>query len=285
MFSGCMPALITPMTDSGDVDYAAFKALIERQIAGGVSALVVLGTTAEAPALTPEEKKRLVTVAIACVNKRVPVIVGVGTNATQSTISNAKEAFALGADALLLVMPYYNKPTQAGLIAHCTAVAEATPLPIMLYNIPGRTAIDLLPEAAITLSKLDSIVAIKECSGDYSRIKPLKEAGLSVLSGDDDNALEMIQAGASGLVSVACNLMPADMVALCEHALANDLEGANAAFKKMAPLLAVLFIEPNPTPVKFMMAEQGMIQAGIRLPLLPLSLASRERVLAALAVC
>jgi len=240
--------------------------------------LVVLGTTAESPTLTAQERVELIKRAVKLAGGKVPVIVGTGANSTAATIENTKQASDLGADGVLVVTPYYNKPPQAGLIAHFKAVAESTQLPIMLYNVPSRTGCDLLPESAAELGKISNIVAMKEATGDVSRVDEYQKLGanLTLCRGDDGRWGEFIERGGKGVVSVAANIAPQAMVQLCE------LDDASALQEKLTPLFKALGIQSNPIPLKWAAAKMNLIPGGIRLPLIQLEPAYQDDVLQAM---
>jgi 4-hydroxy-tetrahydrodipicolinate synthase len=276
MFKGSMVAVVTPMDAQQAIDIDAFNRLLEWQIDQGTSGLIVLGTTGESPTINEQERTLLIQQAILTTQKRVPVIVGVGSNCTAKTIQHAQSAQALGADVLLVVVPYYNKPTQAGLFAHFQAVHEATQRPIILYNVPGRTACDLLPETVGQLSQLERIVGIKEASGDLTRVEILRSAcgeDFSLFSGDDASCASFVLAGGDGVISVTANVEPKLMTQMIAAALEKNETKTMALNAKLADLHQQLFVEPNPTPVKWALKEKGFIQSGIRLPLLSLTAA------------
>jgi 4-hydroxy-tetrahydrodipicolinate synthase len=272
MHTGSMVALVTPMTAAGEVDYPALAALIAWHIAQKTDALVVLGTTGEAPTLSREEQQQIVTLAVTEVAGRIPVLAGAGTNSTASTVERVQAVKAWGADGALVVTPYYSKPTQEGLYQHYTTVCRETSLPMMLYNVPGRTGCDLYPETVARLSQHDAIVAIKEASGDVSRIQALVDLqALDVLSGDDISCCDALLAGAKGVVSVTANVVPQKMHEMVVHANAGHATKARALQAWMAELHALLFVESNPIPIKWALARMGKIASGIRLPLTVLS--------------
>lgn len=284
MLSGSMVALVTPMHKNGDVDRAAFERLVAWHLESGTDALVVLGTTGESAALTRDEKEWLVNRAIAMASGRCPVVVGAGANITKHAVDSAQEAASWGADALLVVTPYYNRPTQAGLLAHYQAVAESVSTPIVLYNVPGRTGCDLLPETAIELAQLNTIVAIKEATGQLDRVSQILHATdqLAVLSGDDATAAAALLMGAKGVVSVVANVVPVLMKQLCDYALAGEHEQVKRLDQRLSSLYAKSMINPNPIPTKWMLEQMGLISSGIRLPLMPLEQACHKPVLAAM---
>ncbi len=274
MVKGSIVALVTPMTESGDIDYAALDDLITWHIETGTQALVSVGTTGESATLDTTEHCAVLDFTVQQVAGRIPVIAGTGANATREAIHLTQQAQKLGADACLLVTPYYNKPTQEGLYQHYQAVAEAVAIPQILYNVPGRTAVDLLPETVARLAGLPNIVGVKEATGDVPRIARLREmitSDFAIYSGDDATACQAILQGADGDISVTANVAPAQMQAMCAAAQAGDAERAQALDAELAGLHQMLFVESNPIPVKWALAEMGRISAGIRLPLTPLS--------------
>lgn len=278
--AGCYTALITPFRD-GQVDEPAIRALVERQIAGGVSGLVPCGTTGEAPALTSTEWDRVVSTVIETARGRVPVIAGTGSNGTATTIERTARARELGADAALIVTPYYNKPTQEGLYQHFAAIETAVDLPIVLYNVPGRTSVNLLPETAIRLAALPGIVAIKEASGSLDQSSQIVLDGprdFAVLSGDDSLTLPIMGVGGTGIISVVSNIVPEAVAALTTACLAGDYATGRAIHLALFDLCRAMFVETNPVPVKAAAALLGYCTPDVRLPLAPLSEAARRRV-------
>ncbi|HET7587477.1 MAG TPA: 4-hydroxy-tetrahydrodipicolinate synthase [Gammaproteobacteria bacterium] len=285
MFQGSMVALVTPMTASGEIDEAALERLVEFHIENGTDALVPAGTTGESPTLrTPEHAEYLRTV-VRLVRGRVPVLAGTGSNSTTQTLELSREAAQAGVDGCLLVVPYYNRPPQEGLYQHFRAIAEAVPLPMVLYNVPSRTACDLLPETVERLARISNIVGIKEATGDLARVQDLrsrcgKEFGL--YSGDDATAMEFVLAGGDGTVSVTANVAPRLMHEMMAAARAGDREQAEALDAKLRPLHKALFAQTNPIPVKWALAEMGLIGGEVRLPLVPLAGSHQPAVRAAL---
>jgi 4-hydroxy-tetrahydrodipicolinate synthase len=275
MFRGSIVALVTPMTAAGELDAQAYAALIERHLAEGTDGIVVGGTTGEAPTLTADELEWLVREAHRLVRGRIPVIAGTGTYATRTSIALTERACAAGADACLVVTPYYNKPTQVGLFAHFIAIAEAASRPVILYNIPSRTACDLLPETTGRLAEHLRIVGIKEgAAGAAERTRRLRDlcgAAFTILSGDDAAAVDVLLAGGDGVVSVTANVAPRAMRELVALARAGDEAGARRIDDRLRPLHEALFVESNPIPVKWALGELGLIGPGIRLPLTALS--------------
>jgi 4-hydroxy-tetrahydrodipicolinate synthase len=278
--SGCYTALITPFRD-GRIDEPALRALVERQIAGGVSGLVPCGTTGEAPALTTAEWERVVATVIEIARGRVPVIAGSGTNGTATSIERTRRAQALGADGALVVTPYYNRPTQEGLYQHFAAIAEATDLPLVLYNVPGRTGVNLLPETVVRLAGLPGIAAIKEASGSLdqaSQIVHETSVGFPVLSGDDSLTLPIMGVGGSGVISVVSNIAPEAVSSLTAACLAGDFATARALHLALFDLCRAMFVETNPVPVKAAAALLGYCTPEVRLPLSGLTEAGQRRV-------
>ena len=279
---GCATALVTPFTADGGVDEARMRALVERQIAGGVKLLVPCGTTGEGATLTAEEQTRVIRITVEAGRGRARVIAGVGTNSTAVAIERAKAARATGADAVLVVAPYYNKPTQAGLTAHFTAVAAAVPgVPVVLYNVPGRTASNIQAATVLGLARdVENIVGVKEASGDFAQIMAIlrdRPQGFRVLSGDDAVTLPLVALGADGIVSVVSNEVPDLMARLSELALQGKWEEARALHYRLLPLMEANFLESNPGPVKAAMALQGLLEETYRLPLVPVQEKTRAR--------
>jgi len=267
-FKGCYTALVTPFTADGAVDYEAYRALLEWQIAEGITGIVPCGCTGEAATLTHEEQKKVLSFAIETVNKRVPVIAGTGSNNTAEALDLTKFADSAGADGALLITPYYNKPTPAGQYEHYRCVAEAVKIPIMLYNVPGRTGISILPETVARLTEIKNITVIKEASGDLEQVSRIATAcDIQILSGDDSLTLPIMSVGGTGVVSVVANLIPGEFTALVNAYLTGDTAAAQAAHKKYYGLCKAMFIETNPIPVKTSLAAMGKIQEAFRLPL------------------
>lgn len=286
MFQGSMVALVTPMRGDGALDLEALATLVEWHVAEGSDALVVTGTTGEAPTLEAAEATTVIATAVRVARGRIPVIAGTGSNSTHHAIELTRAARAAGAIAALVVVPYYNKPGQEGQFQHFRAVAEQGGLPVILYNVPSRTVADLAPATAIRLSRVAGIVGIKEATGEVARVGAiLAEArpGFEVFSGDDATAREAILAGARGVISVTANLAPRAMHAMCAAALAGDAAAAARLDEPLAGLHRDLFCEANPIPCKWALAELGRIPPGIRLPLTPLAAEYHPRVRAALA--
>ncbi len=279
-FNGVFTALITPFKD-GAVDTAAYDALVERQIEAGVAGLVPVGTTGEAATLSDEEADALIARTVKLAAGRVLVMAGAGANDTKKTIDKVKRAEQAGADAVLIVTPYYNKPTQAGLVAHYGAAAEATSLPVMLYSVPGRCGVEIAPETcAVLMEKHDNIIAIKEAGGSAARVTQLRTAcgdRLIIHSGDDGLTLPFLSLGAVGVTSVVANVAPREMVQLVEAWKTGDTARALALHELIAELTDGMFIESNPGPVKAALALSNLAGPEMRLPMVPVSAANRER--------
>ena len=270
MIQGSLVAIVTPMHADGGVDEQAFRRLIDWHVEQGTDAIVAVGTTGESATLDEHEHCAAIALAVEQTAGRIPVIAGTGANSTSEAISLTRCALDAGADACLLVTPYYNKPTQEGLYRHHRAVAEAVPIPQVLYNVPGRTAVDMLPETVARLAEIDNIVGVKEATGKLDRITRLRElsgADFAVYSGDDATAREAMLLGDNGDISVTANVAPAAMHAMCVAALAGDRTRAEELDRPLSGLHRELFAESNPIPVKWALAEMGMIETGIRLPL------------------
>ncbi|WP_447975152.1 4-hydroxy-tetrahydrodipicolinate synthase [Nitrospira sp. Kam-Ns4a] len=279
MFTGSFVAIVTPFR-RGRVDERALGDLIEFQLANGTHGIVPCGTTGESATLSHEEHNRVVDLTVEVVRKRVPVIAGTGSNSTEEAIALTSHAKAAGADGALLITPYYNKPTQEGLYQHYKAVAEAVELPLVLYNIPGRTGVNMTPATVARLAALRNIVAIKEGSGSVQQVSEIIQAcgdRLTVLSGDDALTLPMMAVGAKGVITVTANLVPRDMADLVEAALAGRYDEARRLHAKLYPLFTALFLETNPIPVKEALALMGKIDGELRLPLCPLSSENRDK--------
>ena len=273
IFTGSATALITPFTKDG-VDYDAFKRLIDFQIANGTDALVVCGTTGEPATMTYEERAEVVKFCIDYVNKRVPVIVGTGSNATHIAVSNSKVAYEAGADALLVVTPYYNKCTQEGLFRHFEAVCSATPLPVICYSVPGRTGVNITPETLERLATLETLVAIKEASGNMDQITDIAvrvSDKIDIYSGDDGLILPVLSVGGKGVISVASNIVPNEVHNLCQNFFDGNIEEARKMQLKLYPLVKALFCEVNPIPAKTAASLMGFGECNLRLPLCDMS--------------
>ena len=285
MFQGSIPALVTPMTADGAIDFAAWDRVLDFHLRAGTDAVVVGGTTGESPTLERAEIEELVRRAKARLAGRMPVIAGSGTNSTAKTIALSKAVVAAGADALLLVTPYYNKPTQEGLYLHHKAVAEAVPIPQILYNVPGRTAVDMLPETVARLAQIPNIVGLKDATGNLQRARELLDlcgGKIDLYSGDDNTAMEFMLMGGKGDISVTANVAPRAMHEMCAAALAGDRARAEPINTRLAALHKDLFVESNPIPVKWALYAMGLIPPGIRLPMTLLSARHQETVRAAL---
>ena len=277
---GSIVALVTPFDDNGAIDFSAFDGLIEFHLRNGTSSILISGTTGEGPTITNDELATMLSRARAIAGDEYPLIAGTGTNSTLSTIQRTKLAEESGADFALIVGPYYNKPTQEGFYRHFEAVGEEVDIPIIIYNVPGRTGSNILPETVVRLFELTSIVGIKEASGDLKQIEKLldsKPVNEVVLSGDDALTLSIIALGGIGVISVVANEMPSDMAELVSSALAGDLERAQNLREKMLPLMDANFIESNPIPVKYALSKMGMIAETYRLPMLSLEKNSKDK--------
>ncbi|MET0068697.1 MAG: 4-hydroxy-tetrahydrodipicolinate synthase [Candidatus Thiodiazotropha sp.] len=285
MFQGSMVAMITPMGEDGSLDDAALRSLVEFHIEQGSDAIVAVGTTGESATLDEEEHCDVIRRVVGYVDGRLPVIAGTGANSTREAIILTRCAMESGADACLLVTPYYNKPTQEGLYLHHKAVAEAVDIPQILYNVPGRTACDMLPETIARLAEVPNIVGVKEATGDLSRLQQLREqcdASFSLISGDDATGCDFLLQGGHGVISVTANAAPRLMHEMTEAALAGRDGEARAIDAKLAGLHRALFVESNPIPVKWAMMKLGLARPGIRLPLTWLSPSAEQEVVQAM---
>jgi 4-hydroxy-tetrahydrodipicolinate synthase len=274
MFHGSMVALVTPMLEDGAIDEDSMQRLIDFHVENQSDALVAVGTTGESATLNEQEHCYLIRRTVEMAAGRIPIIAGTGANSTREAIDLTRCAMEAGADACLLVTPYYNKPTQEGLYRHHKLVAETVPVPQILYNVPGRTACDMLPATVERLAAIPNIIGIKEATGDMGRARDIMQRcgdRLDVYSGDDATAMELILLGGKGNISVTANVAPAAMHDMCAAALAGDRETAQAINARLDVLHSTLFVESNPIPVKWALHEMGMIPAGIRLPLTPLA--------------
>ncbi|MDG9924926.1 MULTISPECIES: 4-hydroxy-tetrahydrodipicolinate synthase [unclassified Pseudomonas] len=274
MISGSMVALVTPMDAQGGLDWAALSKLVDFHLQEGTNAIVAVGTTGESATLDVNEHVEVIRRVVDQVAGRIPVIAGTGANSTREAIELTQNAKSVGADACLLVTPYYNKPTQEGLYQHFRHIAESVAIPQILYNVPGRTACDMLPETVERLSKVANIIGIKEATGDLQRAQDILDrvsADFLVYSGDDATAVELMLMGGKGNISVTANVAPRAMAELCAAAMAGDAATSRAINERLMPLHKNLFIESNPIPVKWALQEMGMMQDGIRLPLTWLS--------------
>lgn len=286
MIRGSLVALVTPMSSDGSVDDAALARLIEWHIEQGTDAIISMGTTGESATLDEDEHCAVIRRSVELAAGRIPIIAGTGANSTSEAIALTACAKAAGADAALLVTPYYNKPTQEGLFQHHKAIAAAVDLPQILYNVPGRTAVDMLPETIARLAAVENIIGVKEATGDLTRISKIREltgADFAIYSGDDATAREAILLGADGDISVTANVAPAAMHAMCAAALAGDAAKAAELDAPLAGLHQKLFVESNPIPVKWALARMGKMGEGIRLPLTWLSAEAQPAVEQALA--
>ena len=282
---GCGTALVTPFTDRGDVDYPALRALVEWQIAEEIDFLVPCGSTGEAQTLDDAERERVVAAVIETAAGRVPVMAGATSNDTARAVAEARRMCRLGADFILTATPYYNKPTQAGLFRHFTAIADASTKPICLYNVPGRTAVNLQPSVTLQLAEHPNVMGIKEASGDLAQVMQIlrgRPERFAVLSGDDWLTLGIVAAGGDGLVSVASNEMPGPMRTLVHLMLAGEVEKARAWHYRLLPLMDANFLETNPAPVKAALALTGRIRNVLRLPLVPVTEKTRTAMAATL---
>jgi 4-hydroxy-tetrahydrodipicolinate synthase len=285
MIKGSIVAVVTPMHEDGSLDLDAYRRLIDWHIAEGTNAIVAVGTTGESPTVTPEEHGELIRIAVEAAKGRVPVIAGTGGNSTSEAIELTEHARKVGADATLQVVPYYNKPTQEGLYRHFRTIAERVDLPMILYNVPGRTVADLGTETTLRLAQVPGVVGLKDATSDMGRAaEVLKKAPptFALYSGNDDTALALLLLGGHGIISVTANIAPRLMADMCRAALAGDFAAARAINNRLLPVHFKLFVEPNPVPVKWALARMGRIQNGIRLPLVPLSVANEPVVLGAM---
>lgn len=273
-FGQVVTAMVTPFDAKGDIDFQATQKLVEHLIANGTDAVVVAGTTGESPALSTDEKIELFKFVVEIAGGRIPVIAGTGSNDTRSSISLTRAAEEIGADGVMLVTPYYNKPSQEGMFQHFQAIAASTCLPVMLYNIPGRSAVNLLPETTIRLSAIDNITAIKEASGNLDAAAAIIEntpADFAVYSGDDGLTLPMLSIGSQGIVSVAAHIIGNDMQEMVTLFRGGNVQEAAAMHRKLLPVMHALFAAPNPVPVKTALNLSGVEVGGVRLPMIPLN--------------
>ena len=285
MITGSIVALVTPMCADGTVDFDALSRLVDHHVSAGTDAIVSVGTTGESATLSHEEHHDVVAKTIEYANGRIPVIAGTGSNSTAEAIELTQAAHGAGADACLLVVPYYNKPTQEGLYQHFKAIAEAVPIEQILYNVPGRTSVDLQNETAIRLSHIDNIIGIKDATAEIQRGKQLMDDsadGFVSYSGQDTHALDLMLVGGKGTISVTANVAPTLMHEMCTAAVAGDRERAIELNNKLAPLHDAVFIESNPIPAKWAVTQQGLIDNNLRLPLVPLSKECEDPVRAAM---
>lgn len=289
MIKGSIVALVSPMFEDGTIDYDSYRNLIEMHIAAGTNAIVAVGTTGESPTVDYDEHNELVRVAVETAGGRIPVIAGTGSNSTKEAIELSAYAASVGADATLQVVPYYNKPTQEGLFQHFKAISDAVDIPIILYNVPGRTVADLKNDTVLRLLELPNIIGLKDATGDLGRASELlsrlpKDREFAIYSGNDDSALALMLMGGAGVISVTANVAPELMSRMCAMALANDVMGAREINDRLMPLHKELFCEPNPSVPKWALHRMGLIPPGIRLPLTPLSPSKHEQVERALMV-
>lgn len=269
MFKGAGVAIVTPFKN-GKFDKVAYEKLIDFQIENGTQALIVLGTTGEAATISSEEKAEIITTAVERVGKRIPIIVGTGSNCTEIAVANTRQAEELGADGILLVTPYYNKCTSNGMIAHFTKVANSTKLPVILYNVPGRTSVNIPPEVNLAMSKVENVIGVKEASGNISQILEIKRLvpeDYLIYSGNDDQVIPIYACGGSGVISVASNVIPREMQDMCEAFMNGDVDKALKMQLEYKKFIDLLFSEVNPIPVKAALAEMKYIEDELRLPL------------------
>ncbi len=287
MIQGSMVALVTPMHADNSLDWAALHKLVDWHLEQGTHAIVAVGTTGESATLNVDEHLAVIKKVVDQVNGRIPVIAGTGANSTSEAVELTQAAKDVGADACLLVTPYYNKPTQEGLVLHHTHIARAVAIPQILYNVPGRTGVDMKPETALRLASVPNIIGIKEATGDLDRAKTLIDQApndFAIISGDDATAVDLILLGGKGDISVTANVVPAAIARMCELALAGKAEEARAINERLLPLHTAMFVESNPIPVKWAVEQLGLIQSGIRLPLTRLSEQYHQQVKAAMQV-
>jgi 4-hydroxy-tetrahydrodipicolinate synthase len=285
MITGSIVALVTPMHEDGSVDWDSLGQLVEMHIEAGTAALGAVGTTGESATLSVPEHCEVIAFCVKLANGRIPVVAGTGSNSTREAIELTEAAAAAGADACLLVTPYYNRPTQTGLFEHFKAIADAVAIPQILYNVPGRTAVDMSNETVEQLAPLVNIVGIKDATGDTARGRDLvARCGdqIAIYSGDDPTAMELMLAGGHGNISVTANVAPGIMAELCSKALSGDRAGAELLNERLTPLNKALFLEANPIPVKWAMQQRALIKRGIRLPLTPLDPRYHDEVLSAM---
>jgi 4-hydroxy-tetrahydrodipicolinate synthase len=285
MIQGSMVALVTPMNADNSLDWASLHKLVDWHLEQGTHAIVAMGTTGESATLDVEEHLAVVKKIVDQVNGRIPVIAGTGANSTSEAVELTQAAKDAGVDACLLVTPYYNKPTQEGLFLHHQHIAKSVAIPQILYNVPGRTGVDMKTETALRIAAVPNIIGIKEATGDLTRAKALVDqapASFAIISGDDATAVELILLGGKGDISVTANVVPHQIARMCELALAGKTEEARAINQRLLPLHDAMFVESNPIPVKWAVEQLGLIQSGIRLPLTRLSAQYQAQVLAAL---
>lgn len=286
MLSGSLVAIVTPMLANGQLDLPRLRALVDWHVAEGTSGIVIVGTTGESPTVTMDENERLIASAVEFAAGRIPVIAGTGANSTHEAIHLSKAAKSAGANYQLSVVPYYNKPTQDGLYLHFKAVSEATDLPLILYNVPGRTVADLQNDTVIRLAELPNVVGLKESTSNFERITDLLKRvrkDFLVFSGNDEAAMGYMLMGAHGVISVTANVAPRLMAQMCAHAIGGRNREARALNEQLLGLHKHLFVEANPIPVKWALEQMGRIQGGIRLPLTPLTASNQAAVRSAMA--
>ncbi|WP_020201475.1 MULTISPECIES: 4-hydroxy-tetrahydrodipicolinate synthase [Cupriavidus] len=272
--NGSIVAIVTPMQEDGSLDFPALRALIDWHVAEGTDGIVIVGTTGESPTVTVDEHCELIRVAVEQADKRIPIIAGTGGNSTSEAIELTAFARKVGADASLQVVPYYNKPTQEGMYRHFRTIAESVDLPVVLYNVPGRTVADMQPETVLRLAQVPGIIGVKEATGNIDRAAQLiKDApqGFAIYSGDDPTAIALMLLGGHGNISVTANVAPRKMHELCVAALKGDAIAARRIHMELVALNKAMFVEANPIPVKWALQQMGKMQGGIRLPLTPLS--------------
>ena len=285
MFTGSMVAMVTPMHDDGSVDWSALEGLVNHHVAEGTDAIVSVGTTGESATLNHDEHGEVIARTVKAAAGRIPVIGGTGANSTAEAISLTRHAAEVGVDACLLVVPYYNKPPQEGLYQHFKAIADAVSIPQILYNVPGRTGVDMQNDTTLRLAEIDNIVAIKDATNDLDRGRDLISRApqdFLIYSGEDGTACELMIAGGKGTISVTANAAPNLMHRMCQAAIAGDADSARALNNQLADLHKAMFLESNPIPAKWAVAQQGLMGGGIRLPLLPLSSQCHDEVRSAM---
>ena len=288
MITGSIVALVTPMLESGEVDWRGLERLIDWHIDSGTNVISLVGTTGEASTLSHEEHREVIRFGVAHAGGRIPVMAGTGSNSTTEAIELTVAAAEAGADSVLIVTPYYNRPTQEGMFQHFKAIASSINLPIVLYNVPSRTASDLSNETVLHLSQIENIVGLKDATGDVARARDLMTLlpeGFGIYSGDDATTCDLLAAGAHGCISVTANICPADMALMCKMALEGNLDDARRVDQRLQPLHRDLFLEPNPVPVKYALGTMGLIDDFVRLPLTRLSAEHEETVKQAVAQC
>lgn len=285
MFKGCISALVTPF-QNGQVEYTKLRELVEFQISEGIQGFVPVGSTGEAATLTDKERYQIIKTVVDTCKKRVPVIAGAGTSSTAKTIENITSAREAGADGVLVVSPYYVKPTQEGIFRHFEAITRNTDLPVIIYNIPARTNVNILPETFKRLAELKGIVSVKECSGSFDQLSQIQLAcKLDILSGEDSLTVPILSLGAKGVISASANVIPKDMTRMCAFALDGNFAEARKLHMKYTPLFNVLFIESNPIPMKSALKIMGLVSGELRLPLCPMSPSNEEKLKSVMAQC